>query len=354
VRTIAVALSLVVGITGTAQAEKEGAASPPSKKRRALALTAAVVPGALVHGSGHYVLGDKQTAWRLLKMEGVGLGLLGAGVGVLGLTGSDEHLAALYVPMMVSGATILAGSFLADLLGVTVAGSSGTGVARPIEHPREGAIAHAAIGYRYVNHPALDVSHLASASAAVRAGRFRIAAAAESETRGRGFRAQQAVVAYRPPWRPLSVAALELGLDGAHRVLSADGVSSYPVAAWAEVVWDLGGCLPRIPGVYARGRLGAGVEMIDYGTVPGRVDEASSFLVAVAGLGFRIDRVDAEFSYDHRQDGLPGGGFFGRLPGMLGSIAATGRLHLTQGWALASEARYGTGLTTWLAIERSF
>jgi hypothetical protein len=183
---------------------------------------------------------------------------------------------------------------------------------------------------------------------------LRIAATAEVEARSQGFHSEEIALAYRLPWRPLSASALDLGADAAHRALPASGVTSIPVALWAEAIWNLERLVPRLVGAYARARLGMGVEMIGYGAVDGRVDGAAPFLVANAGMGLRLGPVDAEISYDHRQDGFPGGGYYGRLPGMLGSLGASGRLHLTRGWALTGEARYGTGLTTWLAIERSY
>jgi len=353
VRTIAQAVLVIVGMSGVAHANQTEERPQPAKRTRALAITAAVIPGALVHGSGHYTLGDRRTAWRLLKIEGLGLGLMGVGGGLLGLTGSDEHPAALYVPLLASGAALFAGSFLADLLGVSLPSMGAGDSPAPPFWPRAGAVAGTLLGYRFVRHPNLGDMHLAHAATWVRAGPVRIGATGESGASDH-YRAIEAEAAYRLPWRPLAAATLDLGVDVAHRRLPRDQVTSTPLALWVEATWTLGQYVPRLPGAYARGRLGFGVESVDYGSVPGLSDEAVAFVVAVAGLGLDLGRVDIELSYDQRQDGLPGGGFFGRLPGMLGSIGASARLRLTREWALTGETRYGTGLSTWIALERSF
>jgi hypothetical protein len=355
VQAIARAIIVIVGMSGVVHAEgkDKGGKTEPTRKRRTLAVAASVVPGALIHGSGHYVLGERRTARRLLKMEGVGLGLLGAGGALMGISGTDENLSVLFVPLMVSGGTIVAGSFLADLLGVALPSSASDAAASRPGWPRPDAIAATSVGYRYVLHPALAVDHVARASGALRLGGLRLAVAAEAGAHGT-YRAQEMVTAYRLPWRPLASSSLEVGFDVAHRELPNDGVGSTPMSIWAEAVWDLRDRVPRLPGAYARGRLGLGVELIDYGAIAGWLDEVGPFVAATAGLGLRLGRVDAELFYDHRKDGLPGGGFFGRLPGMLGSLGVASRLRLPHKWAFTGEARYGTGLTTWVAAERSF
>ncbi len=360
VRAIAQTVLLIVGLSGVAHAN--GAAEPAAstereealaRRPRILAISAALVPGVLMHGSGHYALGDEQTAWRLLKMEGLGIALMGVGGGLLGLTGSDEHPAALYVPLLAGGAALFAGSFLADFLGVSLSGVRSGEAATVPTRLRPGALGRVALGYRFVRHPALDGSHLLRATASVRAGAARLALTAEADSRDR-YRAFEAEASYRLPWRPLSAATVDVGFDMAQRRLPVDGVTSTPVALWLEAAWLLDRYVPSLPGAYARGRLGFGVESVDYLGVAGRSDDLLPFVVAVAGIGLRLGRVDVEASYDQRQDGLPGGGFYGRLPGMLGSIGLAGRLRLSSRWALGSEVRYGTGYTTWIALENSF
>src|SRR6185503_13254850 len=62
------ALSLLLG-SGVAHAADEQ--DQTKAKSRVLPTAAAAVPGALVHGSGQYALGESQTGKNLLLMEGV-------------------------------------------------------------------------------------------------------------------------------------------------------------------------------------------------------------------------------------------------------------------------------------------
>ena len=351
VRIIAQAIVLVVGLCGAAHAEPEQPPSPPSAKCRAAAVAAALFPGALVHGSGHYVLGDKRAARRLLFAEAIGLGLLGAGGAVLGLSGTDENVAMLYVPLLISGAAVVAGSFLADLLGVSLTGTARAGAGARPDRPG-GALGSVTLGYRHVAHPNLDVDHLVRASADVQAGKLYVSLATEVEARNH-LRDYQLELAYQLPWRPME-ATMALGFDGARRRLAVDDLASMPMALWSELFWDLGRRLPRLPGAYARARLGLGVEIVDYDAVPGRDDDIVPFVVGSFGLGFRLGRGELELDYDHRKDGFPGGVYLGRLPGFMGSVGISARLPLLRRFALVGAARYGTGATAWVGLQRGF
>ncbi len=338
----------IVGFSGAAHGQDERP-PPVSTKRQVAAVAASLVPGALIHGSGHYVLGDRRTARRLLILEGVGVGLAGAGGGILGGSGSEEHLAILYVPLLVSGVTLIAGTFLADLFGVTLG---------PIAEPDggipdrlgAGAVAGIGIGYRYVDHPDLDVGHLVTTRGAVRLHGLSLELGAEVDPAG-GYREYRLLVERRLPWRPVG-AHLSIGGDGAQRRLPDDRFTSTPVSLWTEMVWPL--ALPRLPGAYARGRLGLGLERVDYDDVASGDDDWLPFMVARAGLGMRLGWVDLELDYDHRKDGFPGGMYLGRMPGFVGSFGMTARVPLVQRFALAGAVRYGIGATGWLELQRGF
>lgn len=346
-----VVVSALALALGAAEARAEDPESP-APRRRAAALTAALVPGVLVHGTGHWMLGDKKTARRLRRMEMVGLLLAGLGGAAIGLSGTDENLAMFYVPMLVAGGTTFMGSFLTDVIGVATKGTRARGRARP---PGWGGddLAHTSLGYRHVLHPALDISHVARASAGFRARRVALTVSAEAEAAGR-YQEQQVVFRYTTHLRPLRMASLDFGFDLTHRRLRDDRLSSYPGAVWAEMTWDLAKLAPSVPGAYGRGRFGVGAELVNYGDVPGIDDDVVPFVAAEAGLGFRLGRTDWELSYNHRKDGLPGGSFIGRLPGMLGSVGVSGRARVWKRWSLVGAARWGTGVTSWLGVEKGW
>jgi hypothetical protein len=253
------------------------------------------------------------------------------------------------VPLLVGGTTLVIGSFLADLLGVAAEpiARASTGPPDPLA---AGGVAAVSMGARWVGHPALDLGFLATTRGGLRLSGLSLAVSTELDLRGR-YRGYGVDVAHRLPWRP-GGGALSVGVDGAWRRLSVDRVTSTPVALWVEGVWPLG--LARLPGAYARGRLGLGVERCDYHQLPDAADDLIPLVVAGAGLGLRLGPVDLELDYDQRKDGFPGGIYLGRLPGFLGSVGATARLPLVHRLWLTGSARYGTGATAWLALARTF
>jgi hypothetical protein len=110
----------------------KSAASPPAPaakiptKRKALAAATAIVPGLIVHGTGHLVAGHTRTGLTLLGAQGLGLGLLLAGLGSVAATGATRRFVGPLIIGTVSGATLFFLSALADIYGV-LAPEGGTG-----------------------------------------------------------------------------------------------------------------------------------------------------------------------------------------------------------------------------------
>lgn len=99
----------------------------PTPARRGLALGAALVPGALLHGAGHYALGKKDTGYELLALEGVGLGMILGGGGVLVLSGASRYVVGPAAAIAALGFGVFGTSLLADVYGTL---SSDSGAAR--------------------------------------------------------------------------------------------------------------------------------------------------------------------------------------------------------------------------------
>ncbi len=107
-----------IEITGPLSAnEDDGLQSDP------LATGLAIFPGAIVHGTGHFVAGRSQTGRRLLLTEGVGLGMVLLGGGTLALTGAARDWVAPAAAVTIAGAGLFGLSFMADVWGVAVPGS---------------------------------------------------------------------------------------------------------------------------------------------------------------------------------------------------------------------------------------
>ena len=99
-------LLVLLLLPAAARAEDE----PPAPS--AAAAGAAVFPGVLLHGMGHLVAGDRPTAYRLMAMEGVGVGLAAGGLATLAATGASRHLSPLIFATPVAGVGMLIGVLL--------------------------------------------------------------------------------------------------------------------------------------------------------------------------------------------------------------------------------------------------
>src|SRR5262245_354276 len=141
---------------------------PPSRARRVLAAGAAIIPGAIVHGAGHWVAGDRKTAKRLLVLEGVGLGRAAAAGLPLGISGgAEETLPTL--PLLVPATGLLFTTVIADVWGAA-GGARIAGTPAPTQALDVGA------GYTFVGDPRVPFANLATADATAWFGPLRTGA----------------------------------------------------------------------------------------------------------------------------------------------------------------------------------
>src|SRR5204863_8650382 len=94
---------VLLGLPGKAGAGDAPDPGPPTLQRGTPATAAALFPGVLVHGTGHFVAGDRRTGYRLLAMEGLGLGLTLTGGATLAFTGASRHLSPPIFALPVAG-----------------------------------------------------------------------------------------------------------------------------------------------------------------------------------------------------------------------------------------------------------
>jgi len=94
--------------------------SYPSFKGVALS----ILPGILVHGSGHYFTGNKDTGLDLLILEGVSLGVGVSSLVAFAYLGAAAPFCPVLIPLMIFGAVTFVSSWLFDILGT--AGVSGS------------------------------------------------------------------------------------------------------------------------------------------------------------------------------------------------------------------------------------
>ncbi len=282
----------------------EPVAPPPTRARRALAIGAAIVPGVIVRGAGHWVARERRTARRLLVIEGVGLALAAAGGIPIGFSGgAEETLPGLI--FLVPGTGLLLGSIFADAWGA----AGGAGVAgEPSPPPR----LDAALGYTFVGDPRVPFANLATAEAVARRGRAQAAASGwfgDGTWRARGAGGLR-LRGPRPAERPADTSSLDVEMAVAAERRADQGlrVATAEVGALARL--DLARIGPSLRGTFTTLGVALGLERIRY-TTSGAADTSSLF-AAHLGWGFllgdgRARSLETEVYYEHRRDTLAGG-----------------------------------------------
>lgn len=178
---------------------------------RAQATLFAMTAGSILHGAGHWKLGDNRTALALLGMEGVALSLIASGT-VLALNPTeipalDERRRDLWY----LGAGLLGMSWLIDIFGTAYHDDLGIPTATAREVGWGGGLS-----YEYWRPNNLSLRHVASAHAAVKTRRLHLEGTSAQEL---GYGMSDYAVTGR--WFPLIGTSLQtrLGLELSTRFL---------------------------------------------------------------------------------------------------------------------------------------
>ena len=334
-RSLAVGLALALAAQPSHAAEagesKASTASelvPPPEPDRRLALGAAFVPGVAVHGSGHYVLGQRRTASWLFLTEAVGAGLVVGGVTTLFASGNSRNLAAFGEGAIVLGAALVVGSFGADVYGVAATD-------QPAVQARSRATPwyESELGYRYVADPHFAYAHFLVERVTLRGGHLRFEPSA-------WFDAGQHNVRYRlegayrfigplPHETAKYEEHLELVLGAMHQRYLPEQFrrSGGEVALAAR--FDFGRFGDTLRGSFMELGAGYAVAQIRYDldgiNVPSLRDDV---LLATVGLGVTLrgearPGSEVRVYYDHRHDDYAGGFLLpGRISGVFGKFGA--------------------------------
>lgn len=302
---------------------------------RGFAAGAALAPGLVLHGAGHYVLGERRTAYRLLAAEGVGLGLLGASIGGLAATGASRRLVGPLIGLGIAGAMLTVGSWLADVYGV-LAPEGGLG--RPqLRLPST----EARLGWRYVHDPTASYGSFVVPGARFAFSSFWVDAEAWVATD-----APNARFSLLGAWRAFGPRADRRATDGSrvdvvlgarhHRHGDGD-FSVTTVEAMVDARYDLGRLGRTLRGAFVELGLGAGLEIYRFF---GRDTDGNEILLGRFAFGTYLGDPDEAWGevrgyYDHRHDGFAAGV---KLPGVgsgaLGHFGLAARLMPSASWGL--------------------
>jgi hypothetical protein len=356
-RWIAVALAFLLataGYPGPARAQPatrpprdEPAAARP--RPRLLPVAAALVPGLIVHGAGHFAAGDRQVARRLFAVEGIGLGLFAAGAVPLLVTGASRYYSGPTVAFLVSGVGLFGLSWLADVYGAA-AGDSRAG-APPSISPGTGVPLEVTAGYGYVYDPRFDYRQFAVVSATAWLGRLRLAPSAWIALDDDNQRLRQEAT-----WRLAGPGSRRPTGDGSSvEVTAALTHHRYPGERFDVTTGEtsLGGRLDMarvgdsLAGSFAEMSLGVGLEGINYHEAGAGADLGELLFVRF-GYGMVVGRPgglhgEVSLYYDHRRDTFAGGVSPGNGPGsgFAGLFGAGLIVHLGKRWGVRALVEQG-------------
>ncbi len=330
----AAAFATVLARVSPASADDDAAADPPPS---ATAGIAAVVPGVVLHGSGHYIAHQRKTFRTLLILEGVSVVMVGGALVGLATTGASRKLVAPFATLAVTGASLFLATFLADLYGVVTPESArGT----PL-HARPTVTTESGVWYRY--DPQFPGRALVTEGVdTVIADRHRVrfdlqAIPGDPSIRVRGLIGERVLRSDHDN----SFVDLEGAIT--HQRFPVDGFYSTTFEAAVRGRLDLERIGPSLRGAFVESRLGAGMSALrtrDVATDPDDLLLLRDSIGAYLGRG----RGEVELSYDHRRDTLAGGLLVPGIPaGYLGFIAA--RMQLFFGtWGLQPEVQAGSAI----------
>ncbi|MCG8554123.1 MAG: hypothetical protein MJD61_02365 [Proteobacteria bacterium] len=297
---------------------------------RLLAGGALFVPGLALHGAGSYSLGDRDTALRLLALEGIGLAAGATGLLGIWLTGASPKTVAPLAWLAIDGTGTFLLSWLADVYHVLRPEVTGRPAIRL-------AWLEAGVGLGHVRDLVLSHRGFASLEVTLRVGRLRfgLQALGALNVASRGVRSE---VGYRfvgatPRTSQLQVSFVDLAAGARYHRYTEDGFDQLTLDL--EFTWrlDMTDLAQPLQGSFTE--LSWGLGWASYGGHHAIRRDNTQLLLARIGYGVWLGCYQARWLelmlyYDHRRDGLVGG------------------QHLPRGGGGAAFGLVGLRATTWL------
>ncbi len=322
--------------------ESEQPCPAPAKP---LAVLAGVVPGALVHGSGHFVRGCPRFAPKFLWVELSGLGLVLLSLAPVPVFGANPVLVPFLAFTAMSGAALFIGSWLLDVYGSAVSPASrGRSVTyAPLLESR--------FGYRYVYDPLFDYRHFAVQGFDLRLGALSLMPELELAPGGHNAR-------YRLPvaYRIVGATPDEPSRDGTwvdtvaaltHHFFGRDGFGITTAEVSAQGRLDLARFAADLGGTFAELGLGVGVNRFEY-QAPGAGHDDNSLLLMNFAFGSTFGDPnhrggEVKLGYDHRHDDFAAGTKLEGLgSGVIGHFGVESKVYLDDHFGLSFQAQVGS------------
>lgn len=332
--------------TATAQARRTDETPPP--KSRVLPAAAAVVPGAVVHGTGHFAMGEGKTAKNLLLMESIGLGLfLGGGLTIV-FTGASRYFVGPAAGSTIAGFGLFSTSYLADIYG-TVSTDGDAALSRfrgPARWETE-------LGYRRIHDPQFAHTDFLYQRVSRQIGPFRLTPSGWFSMAGDTARyrveGQYRLAGNVYELRPRDQSFVDVTLGFVHQRHRPEHFSKGSAELSVDARYDMGRLGRTLRGSFVELGLGYGIGRLDYDlqglSVPHDIEH---LLLARIGFGVTLRGRSAPGSewlvyYDHRHDDYVAGlKLTGLGSGVAGHFGTTLRWFATESLGVALDAQAGS------------
>jgi hypothetical protein len=332
------------------RAETPHPASIPPRPRpsRPLAVAAAVVPGALAHGAGHYALGQPATARRLLAMEGIGLGLFLGGGLTLALTGASRYFVAPAAASTLVGFGLFSTSYLADIYGTT-----STDGAAALSRYRMPARWETELGYWRVQDPQFAYRDFVVERVSRQLGPVRLSPSGlfslSGDTARYRIEGSYRLLGIATSPRPHELGFLDATLGFVHQRHHPEHFTRSSAELSLDARYDLGRLGNTLRGSFIELGAGYALARVDYNlrglAVPSDLEHLLLGRIAFGAVlrGQSAPGSEAEIYYDHRHDDYAAGL---KLPGIgsgvLGHFGAKLRWFFDDGVGLALDVQAGS------------
>jgi hypothetical protein len=313
-----------------------------------LPAAAAVAPGLVVHGAGHFALGQPKTAKNLLLMEGVGLGLFLTGGLTIVFTGASRYFVAPAATTTMVGFGLFSTSYLADIYGAV--SSDGNAA---LSRYRPPARWETELGYRHLYDPEFAYRDFLVERVSRQLGPLRLSPSGWFSPRGDTARyrleTQYRIAGNVDEPRPHDVSFVDVTLGFVHERHRPEHFTTSLAELSLDARYDLARLGPTLRGAFVE--LGAGYALgrIDYDLSGLAVPyDLEHLLLGRIGFGVTLRGQSAPGSeviayYDHRHDDYVAGlKLTGLGSGVVGHFGIVGRWFFSERFGVAIDAQAGS------------
>ncbi len=312
---------------------------------------AAIFPGVLLHGTGLWLAGDGEAAYNLARIQALGLVTTTLGIMALFGTGASGDTLELIVYPGLVGASALIMPWFFDIYGASVGGrqASARDALAPIE---------ARAGYAYIYDPVFDYNHFSHAQAEVRLEPLRLVPSAfiAVDDDNQKLRLEGNVRLFGPRsdgedarrQRRADGSFLDVESGVTYYNFGTEDFESIVLEAGLAGRYDMRRLSPSLRGSFGELALGAGSQLMGYGTDDTPIGEDISALLLMRtafGVYFGPSAArygEAKLYYNHRRDGFVAGmGLNTNLDGVVGHIGAEGFYYLSPNWGAFADIKAG-------------